>query len=309
MKTNTIKTIFAASLAAATLASSAMLFTGCGKSDQEKAMDAFNSALQSDLAEMTGANGGEKAAVTTTKPKEQVDLKGFRKALVDNKLYTVVYDGDEQSDYPHPVFYLQANATVEADGYTFTKKGEETANEYSSYYSSDWEISKNGVKYAECRLDTKWMGLEKPNTFQLQVNAPDRASYTDEADADFIGVSATNFDINIPAALSEADAKAKVADLEKLVKDNTPTGDYKDKNLKLESIYYFKDKQGEETLRGVYTYQPNLSLGLDNTQYMFVDGTYPFDDNGTVKALKWKDSPYKEEKELSAMSSGWIKLK
>lgn len=301
MKSNTIKKIIAASLASATLASSAMLFTGCGKSDQEKAMDAFRSAMQSDLAEMSGLGDSDRSVAVTTKPKEQVDLKGFRKALVDNKLYTVVFDPNEQNDFSSPKFYLQANAMVEADGYTFTKKDEEKGDGYSNTYSSDWEISKNGVKYAECTLGATWMGLEKPNTFQLQVYTPDSASYTDEADAEFVGTEVTNFDINIPAALSEADAKAKVADLEKLIKDNTPTGDYKDKNLKLEGIYYFKGKQGEETLRGVYSFE----MPYVGSFYLFVEGTYPFVDNGTVKAFNWSHHQESKMKEMTT----WIKLK
>lgn len=299
MKKSTIRKMIAAALATAAIASSAVLFTGCGKSEQERAAEAIQQAMQSDLAVISSA--AEEMTVATTKPKEHISLKGFRKEIVDSKQYTVVFDADSRSDFPRPKFYLEVSSPVQADGFTFTKKTEEKCALYGDTFSSDWDISKNGVKFAECTLETIWKGFDKPNVFQLQVNAPESASYTDEADVVFETTEINNFDINIPEALTEAEAKQKVAELESLINENTPTGEYKDKNLKPEGIYYFKGKQGEETLRGVYSYDTSV-VGIF---YLYVDGTYPFDDNGTVKAFNWSHQTQAKMKEMN----NWIKLK
>lgn len=259
MKKTMIKRTIAAALAVTTLAGSAVLFTGCGKSDEEKAKDAFAAFMsdtESDLREFSKAKG---ATQPTTKPKEKVDLKDFRKAVFENN--TVAFDGDEQNDSPQPYFYLKVNSPLEVNGYTYTQKGEDKRSSYKGSVS-EWEIAKNGVKYAELILTTKWMGLEKPNTFQLQAKVSGSAGYTDECDATFLGTDINNFDINIPAALTEEECKKNVAALEKLLSDKTPKGDYKDKDLKLEGIYYFKGNPGEECARAVYSY--NYWGGIDS---------------------------------------------
>ena len=296
MKKTTVKRIITTILAVATVGSTAALFAGCGaKSPEEKAKDALNDFASEAMNDLNALSSKTKSK----KEREEVDLTDFRKAATEN--YTIAFFADDQVIIPNPRFYPIFSSPLEVNGYTYTQKGDYKM-EGMSQSESTWEISKDGVKCAECIIEAKWSGLEDPSTFTLYAYQVPH-SVTDESDASFTYTETTNFDLNVPAALTADECKQHLNELETLLKNNTDTSQYKDKkNFKLDGIYYFNDTKGKECIRALYSYDHVLSGSV----YVVTDGTYPFFDGSEIKAFEWKHEELYGGKDSM---SNWIKLK
>lgn len=268
----TAKRIITGILAVTTVASSAVLFTGCGSSPKEKA-SALVSAVESKIEE---------------KKQNTLDLSKFNEEVVNKKLYTVEFYPDSVNNGVSASFYLKINSPIEIDGFTFTKVKDEEDNGMG-LMMSDWEITKDGSKCPDCRIFTNWGGFDNPNTFELSSNVEQSLAEVDDTKFTFLPAKAKKYEVEIPAALTADESKERADEIQKLIEANTDMEYYKEKSTKLEGIYYFKGNPGEECLRAIYSY--NFWEGIDSTEeqimYFYVDGTYPFMDGDELTVVKW----------------------
>ncbi|MEE0674776.1 MAG: hypothetical protein UCN61_02755 [Ruminococcus sp.] len=144
----TIKRIIATILAVATIGSAAVLFTGCCKSDEEKAKDAINDLVSGAENDIGGSSKSD------SKQTLSFDLLQH---IVDNKEYEVVHD-DALNNYVYVAYYLKINPTIEIDGYTFKKTKEES--HYNKFLLlSEWELCKDGETLGTFNLGFRYKEL------------------------------------------------------------------------------------------------------------------------------------------------------
>lgn len=121
----TVKRIITAALAVSTVASSAVFFTGCGKSKEEKALDALKSLADSAQNDLDSKSEKE----TTTEAEKLPEFSAVLEYLDDNQLYTL-----KRPEYGDG-FYLSFPQSFDVNDYHYVKQeghslGGETAEEY-----------------------------------------------------------------------------------------------------------------------------------------------------------------------------------
>ena len=258
MKKMSFKKIIAAALAVSVTAASAVLFTGCGK----------NEAPIVPGTQPWSAAGGA-AQQETTQNKATIDLKSFREKVISEKLYTVGFDPDLQSQLPYPKFYIKAASPVEADGFTYTRISDDIRKgPNDSGFSSSWEITRDGENY---------------------VNAPGTAC-----------------SIDLPPVLSADECQKHADDLQKVFDARIKKGDYADLDLKLESMYYYEGKPNETCVRALYYFIPYADSAPDYKSYVSLEGLYPFLYENAAQVTKWEQ---KKLKENNGNYDKWIKIK
>ena len=294
MKKMSFKKIIAAALAVSVTAASAVLFTGCGK----------NEAPVMPGTQPWSAAGGA-AQQETTQNKATIDLKSFREKVISEKLYTVGFDPDLQSQLPYPKFYIKAASPVEADGFTYTRISDDIRKgPNDSGFSSSWEITRDGEKYAECIFTSHWRNGS--NQFSVSVEVDSTSKSVKHSSDNYVNAPGTACSIDLPPVLSADECQKHADDLQKVFDARIKKGDYADLDLKLESMYYYEGKPNETCVRALYYFVPYADSAPDYKSYVSLEGLYPFLYENTAQVTKWEQ---KKLKENNGNYDKWIKIK
>ena len=309
MKKTVVKKLIAAVLAVSTITASAALFTGCGKNEAPAVSGAQSSGAATESSQQ---------ATETSGP---IDLKGFLSEIVDKKQYTVKVEDyvatDPKIGFPgKALFKLVANSPIEADGYTFTKttdEEQEVPNSDVASYKSEWEISSGDKKLGTFELSANyeedWGAYKKTNLFNIYAGK----KTADNASSSAVEIKSARgeFEIDVPPMMTDAECKQHLPEIEKMIEDTVSFGDYKDKKLEFNSIYYGKETKG----LGAYDLVTiHAFYSDDEGNYYEAAYEYPFMDSTQVKAVNsssvlWEstDPAYIGENNPNILT--WIKLK
>ena len=312
MKNTGVKKIIAAALAVSMIPASAVLFTGCGKTEAPA---------------VTGTqpwSAGSEVSQQATAPSGPIDLTGFISEIVDKKQYKIEiedYIGSELDYFENcterALFKVVANSPIVADGYTFTKTADEKLSEKAyghARYDSEWEISAGDAKLGTISLGTTylddWGGYGKTNLFQL--SADKKKTDTASSPAVEIKYKSGQYELDAPPMMTAEECKQHLPEIEKIINDTVAFGDYKDKNLSLDSIYYGKRTWNEG--RGTYdVVDIDVFYADGEGRYYSATYTYPFLDGTQVKA-SWCNSVLQESRDPASIGDNnpdltWVKLK
>ena len=230
MKKTTVKRIITGILAVTTIASSALLFAGCGeKSPEEKAKDAISDMYNS------YKNSSEESS--EEKEKETVELNLLDK-IVSDKLYTLKINKDNQC------FYIRLNDTIDVDGYTVELRNEEKTEEYDSGWK-EWDIKKDGKKLASFSMsrDKQDNDIINSNKITVSISAGTPTSEENsEVDFKFTEAERRYIEIDVPAALTPDECKQHMDEIKAKAWDefeNNMNG-LENANPKLDGVYYFQ---------------------------------------------------------------------
>lgn len=232
MKKTTVKRIITGILAVTTIASSALLFAGCGeKSPEEKAKDALNDFASEAMNDLNALSPKKETQ------KETVELNLMDK-IISDKLYTVKYNADKN----HNGFYIHLNDAIDVDGYTVELR--EKKDEYDYNPHTIWDIKKSGEKLAWFVMtrDTKAATEIKGNKMIVSIGASDPISEDNsEVDFKFTEKSRENIEIDVPAALTQDECKQHMDELKATASDVFKNDYMSDsyKTPKLDGVYYF----------------------------------------------------------------------
>ena len=312
MKNTGVKKIIAAALAVSMIPASAVLFTGCGKTEAPA---------------VTGTqpwSAGSEVTQQATAPSGPIDLTGFISEIVDKKQYKIEIEdyeiGPMDSFFDcteRALFKVVANSPIVAGGYTFTKTADEKLSEEAygrAQYDSEWEISAGDTKLGTISLDTTylddWGGYGKTNLFQLSA----KKKKTDTASSPAVEIKSKSgqYELDAPPMMTAEECKQHLPEIEKIINDTVAFGDYKDKNLSLDSIYYGKITRNEG--RGTYDVVDFSVFYADGEgRYYSATYTYPFLDGTQVKA-SWCNSILQEDRDPASIGDNnpdltWVKLK
>ena len=205
----TIKRIITAILAVSTVASTAVLFAGCGeKSEEEKAKDAIKNAY----------NSYKNAADESSEEVEKVELNLLDK-IVSDKLYTLKFlDGYNGG------FYIRLNDTIDIDGYTveLRDKTRDKTDEYNSGWK-EWVIKKDGEELAWFEMDRDTYPIKEINNNKIvvQINAKgilDPAKNSD-VEFEFTETRRDDVEIDVPAELTQDECKQHMDELKEAASD------------------------------------------------------------------------------------------
>ena len=288
-KINFTKTI-AALLVLSMITTSAALFTGCGK----KEAPAVSGAQSSGTANESSQQATEDRTTT-------VNLKNFRDKIVNEKLYTVGYDPDSESVLSLPQFYIKADSPVESDGFTFTRASDDISKD--RHYTSSWEITKDGEKYANCIFDSSCMNGQ--NKFNIGVEIDPTSMSAKHSSDKYEKAPNDQFDIELPPIISADECKKRVDDIQKLYDARVKKSEYADLDLQLDSIYYYKGKPNETCVRALYYFAPYKDAP-DYKNYVYLEGTYPFLYENAVQVAKWDQKKLRDD---PGNYDNWIKIK
>ena len=312
MKKTVVKKLIAAVLAVSTITASAALFTGCGKNEAPAVSGAQSSGAATESSQQ---------ATETSGP---IDLTGFISEIVDKKQYKIEIEDYVVSEQDHfeqcterALFKVVANSPIVADGYTFTKTADEKLSEKAggrARYDSEWEISAGDAKLGTISLDTTylddWGGYGKTNLFVL--SAAKKKTDTASSPAVEIKSNSGQYELDAPPMMTAEECKQHLPEIEKIINDTVAFGDYKDKNLSLDSIYYAKMTRNEG--RGTYDVVDFIVFYADGEgDYYSATYKYPFLDGTQVKA-SWCISILQKDGDPASIGDNnpnltWVKLK
>ena len=312
MKNTGVKKIIAAALAVSMIPASAVLFTGCGKAEAPAVTGTQPWSAASEVAQQA------------TAPSGPIDLTGFISEIVDKKQYKIEiedYEIGPMDSFPdcteRALFKVVANSPIVADGYTFTKTADEKLSEEAygrAIYDSEWEISAGDAKLGTISLDTTylddWGGYGKTNLFVL--SAAKKKTDTASSPAVEIKSKGGQYELDAPPMMTAEECKQHLPEIEKIINDTVAFGDYKDKNLSLDSIYYAKMTRNEG--RGTYDVVDFIVFYADGEgNYYSATYKYPFLDGTQVKA-SWCISILQKDGDPASIGDNnpdltWVKLK
>ena len=272
MKKTTVKRIITGILAVTTIASSALLFAGCGeKSPEEKAKDALNDFASEAMNDLNALSPKEETQ------KETVELNLMDK-IISDKLYTVKYNADKN----HNGFYVHLNDAIDVDGYTVELR--EKKDEYNYYPNTIWDIKKSGEKLAWFVMtrDTRAATEIKGNKMIVTIGAGDLISEDNsEVDFKFTEKSRENIEIDVPAALTQDECKQHMDELKATASDVFKNDYMSDsyKTPKLDGVYYFPGDIANAQVYFVYSvnyYNQDCVVYVELERPFILDGKMDF---------------------------------
>ena len=293
MKKTTAKRIITGILAVSTIASSALLFAGCGeKSDEEKVVDA--------LSELAGDYNSKLSKAQSSKEVEKVK-PGFFKTIEANKAYTIKKYTTE--DDTESFFYAEVNSPIEADGFTFTKTKPEEYDSTLNHFGSDWEISKDGEKKATFNL-CEYTGNIDEN-YQVTVRMYTSSGVNDVPGSEYSisldysdNYGNNEFKADVPKPLTSEDCAQHLTEIKafaeslpitdgKVTLHSDWTGDTVISDLKAKDTYYAPaDGDDYPYIVYVYTGKSNDTDGGSKDMYVGFVYYYPFIQDGKLDSLK-----------------------
>ena len=323
MKKTTAKRITTAILAVSTIASSALLFAGCGeKSAEEKAVDTLNSLANDYNSKLSKAKESSKEVEKVT--------PGFFKTMDASKAYTIKkYNNEDKESF----FYAEVNSPIEADGFTFTKTEPEKFDKGLNQFSSSWEIAKDGEKKATFIL-CEYISRVDEN-YQTNVTMFTANGVNDEPGSEysisldyFDNYGNTEFKADVPKPLTSEDCAQHLSEINAFT-ENLPitdgkasvhsdwTGDTIFSDLKAEGVYY-APANGDDYPYIVYVYTGKSSTDSgDDVKDVYVGFVYyyPFIQDGkldTIATLGDDDiihgSDLNDMAGSSRDASAWVKI-
>lgn len=230
----TIKWIITGILAVSTIATSAFLLAGCGeKSAEDKIRDAYNSYKSSSEQSYDEEETGEK---------ETVELDLIDK-IISDRLYTLKFYDDYNGG-----LYIHIDDTIDIDGYTVELR--EKTEEYDSYHQP-WDIKKDGETLASFEMSRDSYATREINdnnniAVTIWIDENPCSEETSSVEFKFTETERDNIEIDVPAALTEAECKQHMDELKAAAwdrfKDSLSAYDENDVDIarpKLDGVYYF----------------------------------------------------------------------
>ena len=155
-----------------------------------------------------------------------------------------------------------------------------------------------------------WGGYGKTNLFFLSADK----KKTDTASSPAVEIKSKSgqYELDAPPMMTAEECKQHLPEIEKIINDTVAFGDYKDKNLSLDSIYYAKMTRNEG--RGTYDVVDFSVFYADGEgRYYSATYIYPFLDGTQVKA-SWCISILQKDGDPASIGDNnpdltWVKLK